>query len=82
MSKTVEVKYLVTGETIYIEIDINKKVKDLKEKIENLFKIKILNKLMIQHKNKKNPTNLSDENQTIQEAHIHNNDVIRIGKEY
>ena len=58
MSKTVEVKYLVTGETIYIEIDINKKVKDLKEKIENLFKIKILNKLMIQHKKKKNPTNL------------------------
>ena len=37
MSKTVEVKYLVTGETIYIEIDINKKVKDLKEKIENFF---------------------------------------------
>jgi phage antirepressor YoqD-like protein len=80
MSKTVIVKYLVTNQEIEVEIETNKKVSDLKAKIESLFNIKLKNKLMIQKKSKRKPTNLEDENQTIEEAHIHNNDKITIAK--
>lgn len=80
MSKTVIVKYLVTGQEIEVEIETNKKVSDLKAKIEDLFKIKLKNKLMIQKKNRRKQTNLEDENQTIEEAHIHNSDRITIAK--
>ncbi len=79
-TKTVSVKYLVTNQTIDITIEINKKVKDLKAKIEEFFKIKLINKLMIQRKGKRKPTNLNDEEQTIEDARVHNGDKITIAK--
>ncbi len=79
-TKTVSVKYLVTNQIIDIDIEINKKVKDLKAKIEELFKIKLINKLMIQRKGKRKPTNLNEEDITIKEARIHNGDKITIAK--
>ena len=79
-SKTVSVKYLVTNQIIDITIDIKKKVIDLKAKIEELFKIKLINKLMIQRKGQRKQTNLNDENQTIEDARVHNGDKITIAK--
>ena len=79
-SKTVSVKYLVTNQMIEITIDIKKKVIDLKAKIEELFKIKLINKLMIQRKGQRKQTNLNDENQTIEDARVHNGDKITIAK--
>ena len=79
-SKTVFVEYLVTGQIIEITIGINKKVKDLKAKIEEFFKIKLINKLMIKHKGKKRPTNLNDEELTIKEARVYTGDQIIIAK--
>jgi len=79
-SKTVSVKYLVTNQIIDITIDIKKQVKDLKAKIEELFKIKLINKLMIQRRGKRLPTSLNDENQTIEDARVHNGDKITIAK--
>ena len=80
MSKTVSVKYLGTGQIIDVTIETHKTVGDLKAKIENLFDIKLINKLMIQKKGKRKPTNLNDEKQTIEDARIHNNDRITIAK--
>lgn len=79
-TKTVSVKYLVTNQVVDIKIDIKKTVKDLKDEIEKFFKIKLVNKLMIQRKTKRKQTNLNDENQTIEDARIHNGDKITIAK--
>jgi hypothetical protein len=81
MSKTVVVKYLGTGQTIEVDIETNKTVRDLKAKIEDLFKIKLINKLMIQKKGKRKPTNLEDEGLTIEDARILNGECITIKKE-
>jgi len=79
-TKTVLVHYLVRNQRIEITIDINKKVKDLKAKIEEFFKIKLINKLMIKHKKCRTQTNLHDEDQTIEDARVHNGDIITIAK--
>ena len=44
-----------------VEIDTAQKVKDLKAKIETLLGVKLINKLMIQRKQKRTQTNLNDE---------------------
>lgn len=80
MSKRVTVHYLVTSKYYDVEIEIKKYVKDLKKKIEDLLGIKIINKLMIKHKQKRNQTCLHDENATIEAARIHNGDIITIAK--
>ena len=78
--KTVNVDYLVTNKKYEVEIETDKKVKDLKEKIEKLLNVKLINKLLIQKKGKRAPTNLNDEEQTIEDARIHNGDKITIAK--
>lgn len=78
--KTVSVKYLVTNKYYDLSIGTEKKVKDLKKKIEELLNIKLINKLMIKHKQKRNQTSLYDEEQTIEDARIHNGDIITIAK--
>lgn len=80
MSKTVTVHYLVTSKYYDVTIETTKQVKDLKKKIENLLSIKLINKLMIKHKQKRNQTCLSDENITIEAARVHNGDIITIAK--
>lgn len=79
-SKTVFVHYLVRNQRIDITIDIKKTVKDLKDEIEKFFNIKLINNLMIRRKTKRIPTNLNDENQTIEDARIKNGDKIIISK--
>lgn len=79
-TKTIIAKYLVTNKIIDIEIGIDKKVKDLKKKIEELFKIELANKLMIQKKGKRTQTSLNDEEMTIEEARIKDGDRITIAK--
>ena len=79
-TKTISARYLVTNQIIDIEIGIDKKVKDLKKKIEELFKIELANKLMIQKKGKRTQTSLNDEEMTIEEARIKDGDRITIAK--
>lgn len=79
-TKTVSVKYLVTNQIIDIKIDIKKTVKDLKDKIEEIFKIKLINRLLIQRKGKRKQASLNDEEQTIEDARVHNYDLITIAK--
>jgi phage antirepressor YoqD-like protein len=79
-TKTISAKYLVTNKIIDIEIGIDKKVKDLKKKIEELFEIKLANRLMIQKKGKRTQTSLNDEEMTIEEARIKDGDKITIAK--
>lgn len=79
--KTIYIKYLVQGnEEKPLVVNPNEKISEVKKKIENMLNIKIVNKLMIKHKQKRNQTSLNDENLTVKEAHIKNGDVITIGK--
>lgn len=80
IKKTVVVKYLVTNQPYDVEIEIDKRVSDLKKKIEDLLGIKLINKLMIKHKQQRNQKSLEDENKTIEDARIHNGDIITIAK--
>ena len=80
MFKKIYVKYLVTGEEKELIVETTEKILKIKQKIEKMFEIKISNKLMIKHKHKRNQTSLNDENLTVKEAHIKDNDIITIGK--
>ena len=80
MSKTIYVRYLLTGEEKELEVKMDEKIIEIKKRIENKLGITIINKLMIKHKQKRNQTSLNDENLTVKEAHIKNSDVITIGK--
>ena len=80
MSKTIYVKYLLTGEEKELEVKTDEKIIEIKKRIENMLGITIINKLMIKHKQKRNQTGLYDENLTVKQAHIKNSDVITIGK--
>lgn len=80
-AKTIYIKYLVEGnDDKPLEVYPNEKISEVKKKIETMLNIKITNKLMIKHKQKRNQTSLNDENLTVKEAHIKNGDVITIGK--
>lgn len=79
-TKTISARYLVTNQIIDIEIGIDKKVEDLKKKIEELFNIKLANKLMIQKHGKRTQASLNDEKMTIKEARIKDGDRITIAK--
>ena len=80
-AKTIYIKYLVEGnEDKPLDVYPNEKISDVKRKIEELLGIKIVNKLMIKHKHKRNHTSLNDENLTVKEAHIKYGDTITIGK--
>ena len=78
--KSITVRDLETNKEIDIEIFINQIIKELKEKIEKLFNRKIVNKLMIQHKFKRYPHSLNNEELTILEARIKNGDIITIAE--
>ena len=80
MSKTIYVKYLVTGIEHELTVYDTETVSDLKKKIERLLGVTLVNKLMIKHKGKRNQQSLSDETLTIFAAHVKNNDTITIGK--
>ena len=80
MSKTIYVKYLVTGKEDEVTVSDTETVSNLKKKIEDLLGVTLVNKLMIKHKGKRNQQSLSDEALTISEARVKNNDTITIGK--
>ena len=80
MSKTIYVRYLLTGEEKELIVQQDEKIYEIKKKIEKMLGITLINKLMIKHKQKRNQTSLNDENLTAKEAHIKNSDVITIGK--
>ena len=80
MSKTIYVKYLVTGNEYEVKVNDNETVSNLKKRIEDLLKVQLVNKLMIKHCGKRNQQSLSDESLTISNARIKTNDVITIGK--
>ena len=79
--KIIQVKYMPTGEIYELEIDSSMKIYEVKKKIEEILNIKINNNLMIKKKALRNMTTLSDENLSVFDYHIHNNDQIVIGKE-
>ena len=79
--KLIYINYLVTGQkNIPLLVKLNWKVKDLKKEIENLLKIKLVNKLMIKPAKRRNQRSLDDEDITLESAHIHNYDIITIGR--
>ena len=79
--KTIYIRYLVEGnEDKPLEVYPNEKISEIKKKIQEMLNIKITNKLMIKHKQKRNQTSLENENLTVKEAHIKNGDTITIGK--
>ena len=81
-TKTVIVKYLLTGQDIDIDIGQNDTVGMLKSKIENLLNIKFVKppKLMIKKSYQRVTRILADMNQTIKDAGIHTYDNIIISK--
>jgi hypothetical protein len=78
-TKTVTVKDLSKNESFEIEIATDKKVKELKQKIEVLINRKILHRLMIKKIGKRSCSSITDEELTIKEARIFNGDIIVIG---
>jgi hypothetical protein len=81
-TKTVIVKYLLTGQDIDIDIGQNDTVGMLKSKIENLLNIEFVKppKLMIKKSDKRTNRILADMNQTIKDARIKTYDNIIISK--
>ena len=79
--KIIQVKYLPTDKIFELEIDSSMKIYEVKKKIEEILNTKINNKLMISRIGRRNMTNLSDENLSVFDSHIHNNDQIVIAKE-
>ena len=77
---TIYIKYLVTGEIFVLDVEKSIKVYELKKKIENILGIRLINKLMIKNVWRRNAISLSDENLTLKESHIKNDDTIIIGK--
>jgi len=79
-AKNICVKNLIDSNIIDLEVFPNETIRDIKKKIENIIGRKLVNKLMIKHKQKRNQTSLNDESQTVKDARIKNGDVITIGK--
>lgn len=80
MSKNIYVKDLSNDKEYELTVEEGLKISDLKKKIETLIGRKIENKLTIKKNLRPNPISLSDENQTVKEAHIKNGDTIIVGK--
>ena len=80
-NKTIFIKDIVNNTQYELSVNVNLKISELKIKIENTIGRKIMNKLCIKHKHRKVLTQLLDENLTISEAHIKNEDIIILGKE-
>ena len=74
------IRYLDTNETLDIEIERSKRVIDLKKEIEKLLGIKILNSLMVKRTRRPTSTSLNDENATLEECRLRNDDIIIIAK--
>ena len=78
--KNISVKNLIDSKEIDLEVFPNETISDIKKKIQDIIGRKLVNKLMIKHKQKRNQTSLNDESQTVKDARIKNGDVITIGK--
>ena len=76
---TIFIKYLVTQKDYKIDVDKSKKVYELKKIIENKLNICIISYLMVKSPQRRTPKCLNDENLTLYECHIKNNDIITIG---
>ena len=79
-AKNICVKNLIDSNIIDLEVFLHETISDIKKKIENIIRRKIVNKLIIKHKQKRNQTSMNDEIQTVKDARIKNGDVITIGK--
>lgn len=80
MSKNIYVKDLSNDKEYELKVEEGLKISELKKKIETLIGRNIVNKLTIKKNLRPNPTSLSDENQTVKQAHIKNGDTIIVGK--
>ena len=80
MSKNIYVKDLSNDKEYELKVEEGLKISELKKKIETLIGREIENKLTIKKNLRPNPTSLSDENQTVKQAHIKNGDTIIVGK--
>lgn len=80
MSKNIYVKDLSNDKEYELKVEEGLKISELKKKIETLIGREIENKLTIKKNLRNNPTSLSDENQTVKQAHIKNGDTIIVGK--
>ena len=82
VKKIIEVKYLPTDKIFELEIDSSMKIYEVKKKIEEILNTKIDGKLMVSsRKGRIKLTTLSDENLSVLDSHIHNNDQIVIGRD-
>ena len=78
--KKIFIKDLATNKEYEFDVDCSMKIYELKEKIEKKIGRVMKSSLIIEHKNKRNPSSLNDENLTLKEAHFRNGDSIIIGK--
>ena len=76
-AKNICVKNLIDSNIIDLEVFLHETISDIKKKIENIIRRKIVNKLMIKHKQKRNQTSLNDESQTVKDARIKNGRYIK-----
>ena len=73
------VKNLANCEVTEIEIDANEKIKDLKEKIENLTGMKLSDNYRIHHPSYRKSKKFGDENRCIKDSKIRNHTMIIVG---
>lgn len=81
MSKSIHVKYLLTGKTIPLEVQNDETIESVKKRCAELLGLsQIEGFLLVKHQKRRSPKSLENESLTVEQAHIKTDDEIIIGK--
>ena len=80
MPKTIYIKDMSNDKEYELSVEETLKVSELRDKIKSLVGRDIESNLLIQKSRRGNPTSVSDQNQTLRQAHIPSGCTIIVGK--